>query len=105
MPQYKLYLLIWQSDLAKIGVKLTVDEVENAKFLEMAATPDLQGIDLAPHLTGRTTRDPAIFFSTQGPFRANEFNLFGYRNAEFEKLVADGAVEPDPKSGSPSTSS
>jgi peptide/nickel transport system substrate-binding protein len=95
MPQYKLYLLIWQSDLAKIGVKLTVDEVENAKFLEMAATPDLQGLDFAPHLTGRTTRDPAIFFSTQGPFRASDFNLFGYRNAEFEKLVADGAVEPD----------
>jgi len=95
-PQMKLFMLIWQSDLAKIGVKLTVTEIEIAKYYEIGADPKLQNHDLIPWLNARTTRDPAILFNTQGNFRGNERNIFGYRNAELEKLIADGAVEPDP---------
>jgi len=95
-PQMKLFMLIWQSDLAKIGVKLNVQEVEIAKYYEYGADPKMLGIDVIPWLNARTTRDPAILFNTQANFRGNERNIFGYRSADLEKLIADGAVEPDP---------
>ena len=95
-PQMKLFMLLWQADLAKIGVKLTVNEVENAKFYDIAAAKDLQDNDLHPWLNARTTRDPAIFWSTQPNYRGGERNVYGFVNAELEKLIADGAVELDP---------
>jgi peptide/nickel transport system substrate-binding protein len=95
-PQMKLFGLVWQADLAKIGVKLTVNEVEVAKFYEIGGAKDLLGNDLHPWLNARTTRDPAIFWSTQVNYRGNEKNPYGYRNAELEKLVEAGAVELDP---------
>jgi peptide/nickel transport system substrate-binding protein len=95
-PQMKLFMLVWQADLAKIGVKLTVNEVEAAKFYDIGAAKDLLGADVHPWLNARTTRDPAIFWSTQGNYRGNERNPYGYRNDEIEKLVAEGAVELDP---------
>src|SRR5829696_6195357 len=49
-PQMKLFMLLWQADLAKIGVKLTVNEVETAKFYDISAAKDLQGNDLLPWL-------------------------------------------------------
>ena len=94
-PQMKLFMLLWQADLAKIGVKLTVNEVEIAKFYEIHADKDLLGADVHPWLNGRVLRDPAILFSSQFNFRANERAIHGYRNPEYEKLIADGAAEPD----------
>jgi peptide/nickel transport system substrate-binding protein len=95
-PQMKLFMLLWQADLAKIGVKLNVNEVETAKFYDIALDPNMQGAEIHPWLNGRVLRDPAILWSSQANFRGNERNLFGYRNAEMEKLIADGAVELDP---------
>jgi peptide/nickel transport system substrate-binding protein len=95
-PQMKLFMLLWQADLAKIGVKLTVNEVETAKFYDIALDPNMQGAEIHPWLNGRVLRDPAILWSSQANFRGNERNLFGYRNPEMEKLIADGAVELDP---------
>jgi len=94
-PQMKLWGLVWQQDLAKINVNLKLNEVENAKFYEIGAAADLQGNDLQGWLNGRTTRDPAIFWSTQGNYRANQQNPRGFVNEDLEKLVAAGAVETD----------
>jgi peptide/nickel transport system substrate-binding protein len=94
-PQMKLWGLVWQQDLAKIGVTLKINEVENAKFYEIGAASDLQGNDLIGWLNGRTTRDPAIFWSTQGNYRGNNMNPRGFVNEDLEKLVASGAVETD----------
>ena len=94
-PQMKLFSLVWQADLAKIGVRLKVDEVENAKFYEINTDKNLQGNDLEAWLNARVTRDPAIFWSTQRNYRGGPVNPFGFVNAEMEKLIADGAVEPD----------
>jgi ABC-type transport system substrate-binding protein len=94
-PQMKLWGLIWQQDLAKINVNLKLNEVENAKFNEIGAAKDLQGNDLMGWLNGRTTRDPAIFWSTQGNYRANQQNPRALVSAELEQLVAAGAVETD----------
>lgn len=94
-PQMKLFCLIWQANLQQIGVKLTVNEVEAAKFYDIGGASDLLGNDLQPWLVGRTTRDPAIFFSTQGIYRGGADNRFGYKNQELEDLVAKGAAEVD----------
>ncbi|MGH2533218.1 MAG: ABC transporter substrate-binding protein [Thermomicrobiales bacterium] len=94
-PQMKLFCLIWQADLQQIGVTLTVNEVEAAQFYDIGGAPDLLGHDLHPWLVGRTTRDPALFFSTQTIYRGGESNRFGYVNPELEELVAQGAVEVD----------
>ena len=67
----------------------------DAKFYDIALDPNMQGDDIHPWLNGRVMRDPAILWSTQANFRGNERNIFGYRNAEMEKLIADAAVEPD----------
>jgi peptide/nickel transport system substrate-binding protein len=93
--QMKLFSLIWQADLQSIGVSLTVNEVEAAKFYDIGGAGDLLGNDVHPWLVGRTTRDPAIFFSTQGIYRGGPDNRFGYVNQELEDLVAQGAAEPD----------
>jgi ABC-type transport system substrate-binding protein len=94
-PQMQLFCLIWQADLAQIGVTLTVNEVEAAQFYDIGGAADLLGNDLHPWLVGRTTRDPAIFFATQTIYRGSDVNRFGYVNPELEELVAQGAVEPD----------
>ncbi len=94
-PQMKLFSLIWQSDLAKIGVKLTVNEVEIAKFYDIGGDAHLLGNDVHPWLNARTTRDPAIFWSTQTNYRGGDSNKFGYKNDQLEQLVAQGAVETD----------
>jgi peptide/nickel transport system substrate-binding protein len=94
-PQMKLFSLIWQQDLKKIGLNLRINDVENAKFYEINTDKNLQGNELQAWLNARVARDPAIFWSTQRNYRAGTVGTFGLNNAEMEKLVADGAVEPD----------
>jgi peptide/nickel transport system substrate-binding protein len=94
-PQMKLFSLVWQADLAKIGVRLKVDEVENAKFYEINTGKDLQGNDMQAWLNARTTRDPAIFWSTQRNYRAGPTGTHGYVNEEMEKLIMEAASDPD----------
>lgn len=94
-PQMKLFCLIWQQDLAKIGVKLNVQEVESAEFYAIGEDGNLKGYGLHPWITGRTTRDPAIFYSTQLNYRGNAKNIYGYKNDQLEQLIAQGAVETD----------
>ncbi|GAP15803.1 ABC-type dipeptide transport system, periplasmic component [Longilinea arvoryzae] len=99
-PEWKIYAQIWQADLAKIGITLKIDEFENAKFYEIAQSADLGGYNLAGWGTGRTKRDPAIFFQTQPQYGAGEksgiVNPYGWYNAEYEDCVTKGRTELDP---------
>jgi peptide/nickel transport system substrate-binding protein len=95
-PQMRLFSLIWQADLATIGVTLNVQEVELARFYEIGGDANLLGFGIHPWLNGRTSRDPAIFLSTQGNYRGTApNNIFGWENAELEEVVAQGLVELD----------
>jgi len=99
-PEWKIYAQIWQADLAKIGITLKIDEFENAKFYEIAQkSADLGGYNLAGWSTGRTKRDPAIFFQTQQQYGAGEkagmVNPYGWYNAEYEDCVTKGRTELD----------
>lgn len=93
--QMKLFSLVWQQDLKKIGVNLKINDVENAKFYDINSAKDLQGNDLQAWLNARTTRDPTIFWSTQSNDRGDPSLSHGYANAELERLVKAGASEPD----------
>jgi ABC-type transport system substrate-binding protein len=94
-PVMKLFCLIWQADLAKIGVKLNVTEVEQAKFMEAGGAKDFTGLDMIPWVVGRATRDPAIFFGTQVTHRGGKTAKYGWLNDELEKLIEEGAKELD----------
>jgi peptide/nickel transport system substrate-binding protein len=95
-PQMKLFALIWQQDLAKIGIRLRINEVENAKFYEINGAKDLQGEDMQAWLNARTTRDPAIFWSTQRNYRAGPTTgTHGYLNEDMERLITSAASEAD----------
>ena len=54
------------------------------------------GADIHPWLNGRVLRDPAILWSSRQKLAEWPAAHFGYRNAEMEKLIVDGAVELDP---------
>lgn len=95
-PSWKLYMLIWQADLAKIGVKLNIQEVEQAKFMEAGNDAAIKGLDIFPWLVGRSTRDPAVFLNTQTPYRPGTSGKFQWPQPELEKLISDGAQEADP---------
>lgn len=99
-PEWKIYAQIWQADLAKIGITLKIVEFENAKLYDIAAASDLQGYNLVGWGTGRTKRDPAIFFQTQPQYAGGEktgmANPYGWYNAEYEECVSKGRTELDP---------
>jgi len=80
---------------------LKIDEFENAKFYDIVQkSPDLGGYNLSGWGTGRTKRDPAIFFQTQPQYAAGEktgmVNPYGWYNAEYEDCVSKGRTELDP---------
>ena len=73
-----------------VRVTLKLNDVENAKFYDINAAKDLQGNDLQAWLNGRTTRDPAIFWSTQANYRGGATNIFGFKNDDIEKNKLGG---------------
>ncbi len=99
-PDWKIYAQIWQADLAKIGITLKIEEFDTAKYYDIVLNhSDLEGYNLAGWATGRTKRDPAIFFQTQqqyaaGPKTGME-NPYGWYNAEYEDSVAKASTEMD----------
>lgn len=94
-PQMKLYAQIWQADLAKIGVKLTVSEVETARFYEIGLDGNLKGFEVHPWLGGGVNDHPALFWARQPKYRADGKGLHGFYNEEMVKLIADGPGELD----------
>lgn len=92
---WKLYGQIWQSDLKKIGINMTITEVETAQFYELAGKKDLGGNHLMPWGNGRCKRDPAILFQTQQQYWGGTRNPYGWVNEEYGKLIDDARVETD----------
>ena len=47
-------------------------------------------------VNARTSRDPAIFFSTQGNYTGDpDRNIYGWTNEELQDVIAQGLVELD----------
>lgn len=96
-PNTQTYGEIWQADLAKIGVQLTLQAVDEARWLDIGAGKD-PNTDLVVWSTARCLLDGAVFWSTQTNYRGGAGNLsrLGYKNPILESLVAQGASEVDP---------
>jgi len=95
-PEDKLMMQIWQSDLAKIGVKMTFQDVAWAKFRSLLSEP--YDFTIIPFGTGRAGRDPHIFLLTQGQVTNADGNqgwLPKLTDAQ-RKLINDASVEGDP---------
>lgn len=97
IPQAEVYGLIWQADLAKIGVTLDLQKVESARWREIGSGKFPEETDVIFWSNGRGKRDPAIFWSTQNNFGGNGETIWGYKNDEMISLVAQGKAEVDPE--------
>src|SRR5206468_2798968 len=83
---------IYQADLAKIGVRLNVENMESNQFLAMILQGKLTG--LIAHINGGPLdQDPALAFSN-GVFRTDA-NISRFTSAEYTRLVSAGQVKPD----------
>ena len=95
-PSWKLYMLIWQADLAKIGVKLNVTEVEQAKFMEAGNDEGVVGPRCLPVAGWALDTRPCGLPEHADPVpRRAPRGKFGWQQPELEKLITDAAVEPD----------
>lgn len=95
-PNIQSYGEIWQADLAKIGVKLAIQTVDTARWIDLGSGKD-RTVDLVPWQVSRCLQDGAVFFSANAGYRggAGELSRFGYKNKTLEGLVAQGAAETD----------
>jgi len=93
-PNLATYAEIWQADLAKIGVTLRIQRVDDGRWRDLGAGKD-KTCDVVPWVVGRCLMDSAIFFGANSLYRGVN-QRFGYVNETFETLLAQGAVEIDP---------
>ena len=85
---------IWQADLAKIGVKLTVRPLERTVYLSTALATQFKGAVIGNGGFAQL-QDPTTYFVRSGFI--NPLNgTSGYRNARYTELVNQSATEPDP---------
>lgn len=96
-PAAQTFGEIWQADLAKIGVKLDIQAVDQARWLNHGAGKD-PSTDVVVWFTNRCLLDGAVFWSTQLNYRGGSGSLsrLGYHNPKLESLVAQGGAEIDP---------
>jgi peptide/nickel transport system substrate-binding protein/glutathione transport system substrate-binding protein len=89
-PNFESMAEIWQSDLQKIGVALTIKPVADAVWADLGSGVDTKGIDLISYDCGRCYQDPAILIGANPQFSGGSANPVGYRNAELEQLIVRG---------------
>lgn len=96
-PAAQAYGEIWQADLAKIGVQLVIQNVDQARWLNHGAGRDPE-TDVVIWFTNRVLLDGAVFWTTQLNYRggAGSLSRLGYKNPTLESLVAQGSAEIDP---------
>ncbi len=85
---------IWQQDLAKLGITVTLREVGNAERQDIGADSNLKGNKIMPWAIGRMLRDPAIPWSSQRPIIPGQ-NRLGFQDDQMKDLIAQGVAETD----------
>jgi len=93
-PNMQTVAEIWQSDLAKIGVKMKIQTISNALWNTLGAKKDLGGSDVMPWNNARCLLDGSVFWSTQGNYLPGVPT--GYVNPTMTKLIASGVAEVNP---------
>lgn len=93
----EIYGLIWQADLAQIGVELVIESVDQGRWSDIGTALVRDETDVVFWFNGRTNRDPAIFWNTQKNYGGLAETIWGYRNDELIEIVAEAAAEVDPE--------
>ncbi|MCL4459223.1 MAG: ABC transporter substrate-binding protein [Chloroflexi bacterium] len=83
--------LIWQSDLAKIGVKLNLQEVASAEYYDRLFAGNFE---VMMSSSGRGHKDPAYPLAIQPAYRTGG-NMLGWQSDEYERLLREGTREFD----------
>jgi peptide/nickel transport system substrate-binding protein len=84
---------IYQSDLAKIGVKLNFMTLDNAAYQEQLLGHKYKGV--AGYRTNNTNLAPANMLLRNGGWKIEGGNHTGYTNADYTRLVKALSIEPD----------
>lgn len=82
---------IYQADLAKIGVRLAIEELEQTAWLDAHVNRSFPG--LSGHRYAFANQDPALLF-VAFPFRATE-NSPRFESPEWADLIAEGQNATD----------
>lgn len=93
----EIYGLIWQADLAQIGVELVIESVDQGRWSDIGTALVRDETDVVFWFNGRTNRDPAIFWNTQKNYGGLGETIWGYQNDELIEIVAEAAAEVDPE--------
>jgi peptide/nickel transport system substrate-binding protein len=90
-PQPTKMAEIFQADLAKIGLRLKIDDAESARWQQQGS----QGkFTMIAHAFAFAHKDPSLLASAF-PWRL-ENNMSGYVNPQYTDLVNKSTIEPDP---------
>jgi peptide/nickel transport system substrate-binding protein len=83
--------VIWQQDLAKIGVKLNIQEMPTSDYAQRIFGGDFHAMVSS---SGRGHKDPGSLFRIQPAYFPGGNNV-GWQSREFEELLEKGAGEFD----------
>lgn len=91
VPELADFAQVYQADLAKIGVRLKINELENTPWLALISGRSFTG--LLGHRYGFANQDPATLFNAF-PFRATQ-NSPRFESDEWQSLIKKGQSTPD----------
>ncbi|WP_432877617.1 ABC transporter substrate-binding protein [Kribbella sp. CA-245084] len=86
------FLPVYKQDLAKVGVTLTIHQIDTASWSKEASTGSFP--ELLAHAYNFGNSDPALLF-TAFPFRPVG-NASRYDNKDYQSIVSAAAVDLDP---------
>lgn len=93
-PNVNTMAQIWQSDLAEIGVSMSIHPVDNGRWFSLGAGEDLS-VDMVPWNVARCLQDGAVFFAANYGYSGGDLQPFGYRNKHMQELIHEGATITD----------
>jgi peptide/nickel transport system substrate-binding protein len=91
-PELTQMAQIYQNDLAKIGVTITIKNVENAAFYDAVNGRKYQGLYSTPNTYAQV--EPLTIFTTSRVFDPTSNNS-GFRTDEYVNLINQAGSEPD----------
>jgi peptide/nickel transport system substrate-binding protein len=91
-PELTQMAQIYQNDLAKIGVTISIKNLENAAFYDSVNGRKYQGLYSTPNTYAQV--EPLTIFTTSRVFDPSSNNS-GFRTDAYVKLIDDAGSEPD----------
>jgi peptide/nickel transport system substrate-binding protein len=85
---------IYQADLAKIGVKLSLKPLESAAWQDAVNNQKYRGVTMSS--SAYANIEPSSLFTLSRHWNYSGANTTGFKNETYTQLVTSAQVEPDP---------